>query len=66
MPYMAGPDAVKIIREKEYSVSIIGLTGSVTRDELDEFLSAGCDYVLGKPLTISELEGALVKIKAKL
>ncbi|CAN0416389.1 unnamed protein product, partial [Ectocarpus fasciculatus] len=62
MPHMTGPEAVRKMREKGYQLCIVGLTGSVTKDELDEFMSAGCDYVLGKPLRLSELDEIIHKL----
>jgi len=55
MPLMDGPAAVKEIRKRKYDVAVIGLTGSITPDELEHFMSFGCDDVLSKPLNIQKL-----------
>ena len=56
---MNGPDAVREIREKGFTGVILGLTGSVFPDETNEFMDAGCDAVLQKPLNLETFRSVL-------
>jgi CheY-like chemotaxis protein len=60
MPNLDGPNATRILREAGYGGLIIGATGHMMSDQVDFFLSCGADYVLAKPLEISDLERILV------
>jgi CheY-like chemotaxis protein len=59
MPVMDGPTAVKILRSRDFHLPIVGLTGSITPEELRDFKTAGCDEVLCKPLNIQKLNEVL-------
>ncbi|CAE7569498.1 evgS [Symbiodinium microadriaticum] len=59
MPVMDGPTAVTIMRKNGYNLPVVGLTGSITPDELRDFKMAGCDDVLCKPLRIQKLNDVL-------
>eukprot|EP00607_Mallomonas_marina_P003979 CAMPEP_0182437352 /NCGR_PEP_ID=MMETSP1167-20130531/84989_1 /TAXON_ID=2988 /ORGANISM="Mallomonas Sp, Strain CCMP3275" /LENGTH=487 /DNA_ID=CAMNT_0024630241 /DNA_START=924 /DNA_END=2387 /DNA_ORIENTATION=- len=59
MPVMSGLEATKKLRGKKFEGIIIGLTGNVTQEDLDAYLSSGADVVLTKPLAIRELETAI-------
>eukprot|EP00607_Mallomonas_marina_P000769 CAMPEP_0182433460 /NCGR_PEP_ID=MMETSP1167-20130531/63377_1 /TAXON_ID=2988 /ORGANISM="Mallomonas Sp, Strain CCMP3275" /LENGTH=378 /DNA_ID=CAMNT_0024622177 /DNA_START=1 /DNA_END=1137 /DNA_ORIENTATION=- len=52
MPILDGLQATKSIRDMGFSGVIIGVTGNVTRDEIETFLESGADAVLPKPLEI--------------
>lgn len=56
MPVMSGPQAATAMRRASYPFFIVGLTGNVLEDDVDDFLSAGADIVLPKPLKIHMLE----------
>jgi len=51
----SGPATAIEIRKLGYKGIIIGVTGSCYQEHLDEFLEAGADSVLQKPLTLSIL-----------
>jgi CheY-like chemotaxis protein len=62
MPGMSGPEATQHIRELPGPVSrlpIIALTANVSPDDAAMFRAAGMDDLLGKPVSLSELQGAL-------
>lgn len=59
MPRLTGVQAIKILREHGYDGVVIGVTGNILKEDILEFLSAGCDEVLGKPVTISILDEIL-------
>jgi CheY-like chemotaxis protein len=51
-----GIEAAKIIRRDGYRRLIIGVTGNSLEDELDEFIAAGADLVIVKPLKNQSIE----------
>jgi len=50
MPVLSGVEAVRQLRAGGFNNLLIGVTGNVMQDDVQEFLSAGCDLVLSKPL----------------
>ena len=52
MPVMTGPDACKEIRQLGYRFPIIGVTGDA---EVEQFVRAGADSVMLKPVKSDEL-----------
>lgn len=56
MPEMDGPAAAKQIRALGCHYLIIGITGNVLPEDITEYLAAGADCVLPKPLNITDLE----------
>lgn len=63
MPRLPGASAVKTLRAKGYKGAIIGWTGIVDEDELEEFEASGCEAVIIKPLHIDELKRTLLSLK---
>jgi signal transduction histidine kinase/CheY-like chemotaxis protein len=63
MPIMNGVDMTKKLREKGYNNMIIGVTGNVIDQDIKEFLDAGADYIIIKPVKITELTSLLNFIK---
>jgi CheY-like chemotaxis protein len=55
MPKMQGPEATRRIRELGYSKPIIGVTGNLASEDVENFITCGADAVLSKPLEISKL-----------
>jgi CheY-like chemotaxis protein len=51
MPVMRGCDAVKEMREMGYRGVVLGVTGNVLQEEIDDFKSCGADDVIGKSFT---------------
>jgi nitrogen-specific signal transduction histidine kinase/CheY-like chemotaxis protein len=51
MPNITGPLATKIIRKLGYKNLIIGITGNGSKDDIDDFINPGCDYVFIKPFS---------------
>ncbi len=57
MPLMTGVEATRVIRQElRYDRHVIGITGNVLQDDLDQFLAAGANMVLLKPLRVSDLD----------
>ena len=59
MPEMTGLEASKALRKSGYPYLIIGLTGNVLEDDIQDFVEAGADLVLGKPLQVASLNKIL-------
>jgi CheY-like chemotaxis protein len=59
MPEMNGLEASKALRKSGYPYLIIGLTGNVMEDDIQDFVEAGADLVLGKPLQVASLNKIL-------
>ena len=58
MPHMTGPEAIQAIRKLGYTGMILGVSG-VIDDDANQFIEAGANLVLCKPLTLSALWKAL-------
>ena len=56
MPNLTGPTATKVIRTIGYNNLIFGITGNGSSDDINDFLSEGCDYVFIKPFTKDKLQ----------
>lgn len=50
MPVLTGREATQRLRANGYPYLIIGVTGNVLADDINEYLAAGADMVLGKPV----------------
>jgi CheY-like chemotaxis protein len=61
MPRMTGREATAKLRSLEYDGVIIGLTGNVLEEDLDDFAKSGCNEVITKPLDVAELKRAILE-----
>eukprot|EP00607_Mallomonas_marina_P002327 CAMPEP_0182424100 /NCGR_PEP_ID=MMETSP1167-20130531/10251_1 /TAXON_ID=2988 /ORGANISM="Mallomonas Sp, Strain CCMP3275" /LENGTH=351 /DNA_ID=CAMNT_0024603645 /DNA_START=177 /DNA_END=1232 /DNA_ORIENTATION=- len=59
MPVMNGLKAAEKLRELQFKGIIIGVTGNVSADDIDEFMAHGANAVLPKPLNIHNLDIAV-------
>ncbi len=59
MPIMDGPSLARELRSRGYDKLLIGVTGNVLPEDVDEFLQAGIDLVLNKPIKINILKTLL-------
>lgn len=55
MPVLSGPDAVKILRDKQYSGPIVMLTANVSSDDKSLCLDAGANDFVTKPIVRQKL-----------
>jgi glucokinase len=67
MPKMDGPTAVGVIRQREIATGrartpIIALTANVMTHQINEYLAVGMDACVGKPLQITALVEAIIKV----
>ena len=63
MPLMRGRDAVRQVRDMGYKGVVIGVTGNVTDEDVDDFVKQGVDLVILKPLTVESFENAMAAMK---
>lgn len=61
MPYMDGGTAVRAIRDMGCKAFIVGITGTLFSEDVDEFMECGADTVLPKPLELPALMTALME-----
>jgi CheY-like chemotaxis protein len=54
MPVMNGLEAAKAIKVSYPCMKIIGVTGNALKSDLDNFVEAGADKVMVKPLNLEE------------
>ncbi len=59
MPVMNGIDAAKAIKAKEPEIPIYALSADVSQQNIEQFLAAGCDGFIGKPINRRDLYGVL-------
>jgi CheY-like chemotaxis protein len=59
---MGGLEATAELRRLGYSGLIIGATGNLLPEDIQLFLSAGADDVLGKPLSLADLESSVQRL----
>jgi CheY-like chemotaxis protein len=59
MPVMTGREATRQLRAMGYNGIIVGVTGNVLIEDLEEFSQAGCNEVITKPLDPPELKRTL-------
>jgi signal transduction histidine kinase/CheY-like chemotaxis protein len=55
MPVMGGLEATEMLRHAAYDGPIVALTANVMKQDIDTYLSAGCNATLGKPIDKAEL-----------
>jgi CheY-like chemotaxis protein len=56
MPEMCGRDGAKAMRQASYPYLIIGVTGNVLSEDIQDFLNCGVDMVLAKPFKKATLD----------
>jgi len=56
MPVMGGMEAAKEMRRSGFNQLIIGITGQILDEDMNSFIRAGADLVLGKPLQCRSLK----------
>ena len=58
-----GVEAVRKLREEGYAKLVVGVTGNVLDDDVIEYLAAGADIVLGKPVKVDMLRMLIRHVK---
>jgi osomolarity two-component system sensor histidine kinase SLN1 len=60
MPVLSGLEAVRRLRQAGRSDFVVGVTGNALLSDQEDYLEAGADYVLTKPVLEKSLRGMLV------
>ncbi len=61
MPEMDGIEATRVLRQKGITIPIFALTANVMEKHRAQFIEAGCDAFVGKPIDMEELRQLLAK-----
>ena len=56
-------EAVRKLREEGYGKLVVGVTGNVLDDDVMEYLAAGADMILGKPVKVDMLRMLISHVK---
>ena len=56
-------EAVRKLREGGYGKLVVGVTGNILDDDVAEYLAAGADMVLGKPVKLDMLRMLIRHVK---
>jgi CheY-like chemotaxis protein len=64
MPIMSGREAVRLIRDRGWTLPVLGVTGNVLAEDTMIFRSAGCDKIFFKPVDIKLLAKTIRKYLA--
>ena len=59
MPVMDGLEASRRIRSGGHRMLIVGVTGNALAEDIDQFLAAGADCVVTKPVSVTGLKETL-------
>ena len=59
MMQMQGPEAAQAMRAMGFGGMIVGVTGNVMADDVAQYLQAGADRVLFKPVVVDQLDAVL-------
>ena len=59
---MHGPEAAQAMRAVGFAGLIIGVTGNVMADDMNQYMASGADYVLGKPVNLEDLRQILDRL----
>ncbi|MDH5218647.1 MAG: ATP-binding protein [Gammaproteobacteria bacterium] len=62
MPEMDGLTATSILREKGYRTPIYALSANTMKDDEEQFLNAGANGFLAKPVNMQALQSILIKV----
>lgn len=65
MPVMTGIESTAACRKEDvaYGGLVIGVTGNTLGEEVINFLDAGADIILGKPVNVTQLEAIITHIR---
>ena len=59
MILMHGPEAARAMRAEGFQGLIVGVTGNLMKDDVNEYIASGADSVLGKPVDMDEIKKIL-------
>lgn len=63
MPVMTGMEAISLLKEAGYQQSVVACTANVFKEDIESYVAAGFDGVVGKPYLLNDL---IIHIQASL
>lgn len=65
MPLMSGVEVAREVRRLGITVYIVGCTGNALREDQDEYLVAGADDIIPKPVAQTEIVAKLAEARRR-
>lgn len=65
MPQMSGVEVTREVRAAGSNVFIVGCTGNALREDMDEYLAAGADVIIPKPIHQTSLVARLAEARER-
>lgn len=65
MPKLCGVEVVRSMREQGMRLLVVGCTGNALQEDQEEYLAAGANRVLSKPIHQSAIEAALLEARRR-
>lgn len=66
MPRMTGVEVASSVRELGATLFIVGCTGNALRQDQEEYMSAGADRILTKPIKQAAVEDSIREARRRL
>lgn len=66
MPLMSGVEVAREARALGSTVYIAGCTGNALREDQDEYLEAGADQIIPKPVHLASVRAAIDEARGRL
>lgn len=65
MPLMSGVEVAREVREMGCPLFIVGCTGNALREDQDEYIQAGADEIIPKPIHQKSVEEMIVHARRR-
>ena len=65
MPMMSGVEVARAVRAMGCPIYIVGCTGNALKEDQDEYIGAGADDLIPKPIHQSAIEAEIVKARKR-
>lgn len=65
MPQMSGVEVAREVRAVKCDLFIVGCTGNALREDQDEYLAAGADVIITKPIHQASIVARLEEARAR-
>jgi CheY-like chemotaxis protein len=65
MPKMCGVEVVQCVRDLGLPTLVVGCTGNALQEDQEEYLAAGANRVLSKPIHQSSIEEVLTEARQR-
>lgn len=66
MPAMSGVEVARAVRALPSDVFIVGCTGNALREDQEEYLNAGADAIIPKPVSQTAIVGQLSQARMRI